>query len=58
MFKTVKSHSFHKHLVIFCVSLSLRESSERIERDAIIETYFYEEFGVESLKFQGTNVEF
>ncbi len=27
------------------------ERIERIERGAIIETYFYEEFGMESLKF-------
>jgi hypothetical protein len=31
---------------------------ERIERGAIIKKYFYEEFGMESLKFKGTNVEF
>jgi hypothetical protein len=36
------------------MSLSL----ERIERDASLKTYFYEEFGMESLKFEGTNVEF
>jgi hypothetical protein len=39
------------------VSLSL-ERIERIERGAIIETYFDEEFGMESLKFRGANVEF
>jgi hypothetical protein len=31
--------------------LVLRERIEQIERGAIIETYFYEEFGMESLKF-------
>jgi hypothetical protein len=28
MLKTVKSHTVLTHLIIFCVSLSLRESSE------------------------------
>ncbi len=53
---TDKSHTFIKYLVIFCVSLS--ERIERIERGAMIEKYFYEEFGMESLKFKGTNEEF
>ncbi len=30
---------------------SVSERIERIERGAVIETYFYEEFGMESLKF-------
>jgi hypothetical protein len=34
------------------------ERIERIERGAIIKKYFYEEFGMESLKFKGTNEEF
>jgi hypothetical protein len=34
------------------------ERIERIERGAMIEKYFYEEFGMESLKFKGTNEEF
>jgi hypothetical protein len=42
------------HLVTFCVSLS----PERIERGASMKRYFYEEFGMESLKFRGANVEF
>jgi hypothetical protein len=39
----------------YALSYFLRESVserlERIERGAIIESYFYEEFGMESLKF-------
>ncbi len=37
---------------------SVSERIERIERGAMIEKYFYEEFGMESLKFKGTNDEF
>jgi hypothetical protein len=37
---------------------SVSERIERIERGAMIEKYFYEEFGMESLKFNGTNEEF
>jgi hypothetical protein len=37
---------------------SVSERIERIERGAMIEKYFYEEFGMESLKFKGTNEEF
>jgi hypothetical protein len=33
-------------------------SFERIERGASMKRYFYEEFGMESLKFKGTNEEF
>jgi hypothetical protein len=33
---------------------SVSERIERIERGAMIEKYFYEEFGMESLKFKGT----
>jgi hypothetical protein len=36
------------------MSLSL----ERIERGVNIKRYFDQEFGMESLKFRGTNVEF
>jgi hypothetical protein len=31
---------------------------ERIERGAMIKRYFFEEFGMEPLKFKGTNEEF
>ncbi len=55
--KVYKSSTITMHLGTFCVSLSL-ERIERIERGAIIETYFDEEFGMESLKFRGANVEF
>jgi hypothetical protein len=37
---------------------SVSERIERIERGAMIKKYFYEEFGMESLKFKGTNEEF
>jgi hypothetical protein len=37
---------------------SVSERIERIERGAMIEKYFYEEFRMESLKFKGTNEEF
>jgi hypothetical protein len=37
---------------------SVSEKIERIERGAMIKKYFYEEFGMESLKFKGTNEEF
>jgi hypothetical protein len=37
---------------------SVSERIEQIERGAMIEKYFYEEFGMESLKFKGTNEEF
>jgi hypothetical protein len=38
--------------------VSLSERIERIEKGAMIEKYFHEEFGIESLKFKGTNEEF
>jgi hypothetical protein len=34
------------------------ERIERIERGASMKRYFDEEFGMESLKFRGANVEF
>jgi hypothetical protein len=37
---------------------SVSEKIERIERGAMIERYFYEEFGMESSKFKGSNEEF
>jgi hypothetical protein len=37
---------------------SVFERIERIERGAMIEKYFYEEFGMESLKFKETNEKF
>jgi hypothetical protein len=37
---------------------SVSERIERIERGAMIEKYFYEEFIMESLKFKRTNEEF
>jgi hypothetical protein len=37
---------------------SVSERIERIERGAMIEKYFYEEFGMESLKIKETNEEF
>jgi hypothetical protein len=52
--KVYKSSTFTMHLVTFCVSLS----PERIERGASMKRYFYEEFGMESLKFEGANMEF
>ncbi len=49
-------------LLYYVLSYFLRElvseRIERIERGAIIKKYFYEEFGMESLKFKGTNEEF
>jgi hypothetical protein len=46
----------------YALSYFLRESVseriERIERGAMIEKYFYEEFWMESFKFKGTNEEF
>jgi hypothetical protein len=38
--------------------ISAPERIERIERGVMIEKYFYEEFGMESLKFKGINEEF
>jgi hypothetical protein len=37
---------------------SVSERIERIERGAMIEKYLFEKFGMESLKFKGTNEEF
>jgi hypothetical protein len=37
---------------------SVSERIERIERGAMIEKYFCEKFGMESLKFKGINEEF
>jgi hypothetical protein len=36
---------------------SVSERIERIERGAMIKKYFYEEFGMESLKFKESNDE-
>ncbi len=48
--------------VYYVLSYFLRESVseriEQIERGAMIEKYYYEEFGMESSKFKGTNEEF
>ncbi len=55
--KTDKSHTFIMYLIIF-LRESVCERIERIERGAMIERYFFEEFGMESLKFKGTNEEF
>ncbi len=56
--KTAKSQNFIMYLVIFCVSLSLRELSEMRGVESDDWKVFLWRIHMESLKFKGTKEEF